>query len=295
MSVEWRAWRTKAWRQAIYAAPMEGLLHPVGPEDARTYWLRRVVLVAALVIVVAGFGSVISSMGGRTSSVAAEPSVPTTQEEDRAAADSPKGAAPPPSGNVPPAPPNAVVADEAVPLPTPAQIPAASASQVPDPAPGSASSPAPLPPEEANTFHLSTATPTPSGTPTPTTCDSRALEVKLDGTRQVSVGVPVKFRVIVTNTAEQECVVTMDDKSFELTVFSGSDRIWSTRDCASAAAPRATIIAPDRNLEWELEWGADRSAPQCRENSEPMGSGTYVATAQLTGAKPARLVMQLEA
>ena len=31
---------------------MRGVLHPVGPETARTYWLRRALLSAALVVVI---------------------------------------------------------------------------------------------------------------------------------------------------------------------------------------------------------------------------------------------------
>lgn len=149
-------------------------MHPVGPEDVRTYWIRRGGAIAVLLVLTLGLGLFISNLGG-TDGNATPPettAVPAAVEE--------------PATTQPPAPPpaspgsgvpNEVTNEEAVPIPSSARTATASESANPgnERTPGSPnrfgqsnsdvagpqeSTPEP---EPANTFHLtSPATPSPT-------------------------------------------------------------------------------------------------------------------------------------
>ena len=55
---------------------MSGMLHPEGPEPVRTYWLRRVLVILALMILV------LISLGlARASSGATRPAAPKPEEQ----------------------------------------------------------------------------------------------------------------------------------------------------------------------------------------------------------------------
>lgn len=114
---------------------MEGLLHPVGPEEVRTYWIRRGAAVTALLVLVISLGLVLSNLGGADDN--ATPAE-TTAVPAPAAAKEPATTQSPPPAQAPPGAgvPNAVSDEEAVPVPS------------------SARAATTLEPEPANTFHL---------------------------------------------------------------------------------------------------------------------------------------------
>lgn len=270
---------------------MEGLLRPVGPEDIRTYWIRRGAAILILLLLIIGLGFMIANIGRAGTPVAAEP---LGQE---------------PAAMKEPAPAEGVVEEEAVPAsgpttapqvdpapsaaPAPAQ-PAAEPTPTPTPAPESKSE-APLPPEPANTFHQ-TATPPPApASAGPSACSPADLRVSVKGPQRVRKDQPVAYDVSVSNTSAKDCTVAVNAKTFELKVYSGTDRIWSSHDCVAGMPAREALIAPGRSLDWQMEWRADRSMAECKTNPEPMGSGTYVVTAQLAQAKPAQVVVQFTA
>lgn len=130
---------------------MEGLLHPVGPEEVRTYWIRRGAALAVLILLVVGLGAMIGNLRKPAPMVGSSPPAPTAPAE-------------------PVVPSADVIAEEAVPAPSgskpssaPASVPPA-ASTTPaqaDPTAGAAETkPAAqdsLPPEPANTFHQTEA------------------------------------------------------------------------------------------------------------------------------------------
>ncbi|OYO22771.1 hypothetical protein CGZ93_06885 [Enemella dayhoffiae] len=139
----------------------------------------------------------------------------------------------------------------------------------------------------------------PPPAPAPTTgepewCDPAGLRVAVDGPRQVTAHVPTSFRVSIVNGTGRRCRLEVTERTFELKVYSGTDRIWSTLDCVIGMPPKKVLLDPDRDLSWQQEWLSNRSVGQCRKGSEPMNSGTYVATAQVQGARPVQLVMQLQ-
>ncbi|WP_432558649.1 hypothetical protein [Granulicoccus sp. GXG6511] len=290
---------------------MEGLLHPVGPEDARTYWIRRAAAVLVVVVLVVGLGFMIANIGRADAPVVAEPTGPAPQ--------APAPAAPAPEA---PAPMDRVIEEEAVPVPSSAETsrraparaeePADESGQqqapaAPNPSTGptrpaipntSAAPPVsedPLPPEPENTFHRPASLMEQVSGQTPAMCDDKAVKVSIDGPTQVRKDNPVMYAIGITNTSDKDCAILVNDKTFELKVHSGQDRIWSSHDCVAGMPPRGAVLAAGRSLEWQMEWRADRSMAQCKTDPEPMGSGTYVVTAQLANAGPAQLVLQFEA
>lgn len=280
---------------------MEGLLHPVGPEEARTYWIRRAGALAVLIVLMVGVGSMISNIGGGDAPLAAEPA-PAGNVETPAPAE--------PTGEAAAGPSEKVVEEEAVPVPSGSEATKKPAPESPAPtepqpskpapetaAPSQSAPPAeqPLPPEPANTFHRTEQATRSTNDRAPAPCNPQTMQVTLDGPKQVKKGEPVTYRIAANNNSDNDCALQIHEQTFELKIYSGVDRIWSSRDCAAGLPPRGAVLAPGHSMDWAMEWRVERSAAQCRTSEEPIGSGTYIATAQLTGGKPVQLVMQLKA
>lgn len=95
------------------------------------------------------------------------------------------------------------------------------------------------------------------------------------------------------NGSDQTCVASVTGGNFELKIYSGPDRIWSTRDCATAVKAVTRSLGPEQALEWSLSWNGRRSQAGCKLRPEIPRPGTYWATAQLAGAQPVQLRMIL--
>lgn len=235
---------------------MDGLINPVGHESPRTYWVRRLLVLVAFLLVIALIVAVIKAI--------AAPSKP----EPQAAVASPST------------------------LASPAATPSATPS-APAPAPTSATPSAPAP---APTSATPTPTPTPAApkpTPTPTTlptCDPAKLHVAVTGPKVVDRDAAAAISVGITNALPIECALST--KTFELRIYSGTDRIWSTLDCSAGVPEKAVRLGPAKSQLWKFSWPTKRSSAGCKlvDNLRP---GTYVATAVVEGAKPAQHVMQL--
>ncbi|OYO00067.1 hypothetical protein, partial [Enemella evansiae] len=169
------------------------------------------------------------------------------------------------------------------------------ASQPAPSAPATSAPPRPAPSQAPASFEVGSpqqpAGQQPAGQPQ--ACDRSKLRVGLDGPRQVSAGVPVNFRVTVGNDSGQRCRLVVDDKTFELKIYSGTDRIWTTLDCLSGMPAKNLTLDPGQEFGWEQEWRANRSVGDCKAGAETLRSGTYVATAQLKDAQPVQVIMQL--
>jgi hypothetical protein len=95
------------------------------------------------------------------------------------------------------------------------------------------------------------------------------------------------------NGSGQTCVASVTRDNFELKIYSGSDRIWSTKDCATVIKTVTRKLGSEQALEWSLSWNGRRSRTGCQSRPEIPRPGTYYATAQLAGAKPVQLRMIL--
>lgn len=233
---------------------MDGLINPVGHESARTYWVRRLLVLVALLLVIALIVAVIKA-------IAAPP-----KSDPVAAPVSSQTATPTPS------------ATTSTPI---ASAPATSASSA-EPKPSVTPTPSPKP-----------AAPKPAATPTPTPlpkCDPAKLHVAVTGPTVVDRDDAAAISVGITNALPVECALST--KTFELRIYSGTDRIWSTLDCPAGVPDKAVRLGPAKAQQWKFSWPTKRSAAGCKlvDNLRP---GTYVATAVVEGAKPAQHVMRL--
>lgn len=227
------------------------VLHPVGPEEPRTYWLRRALVLVAVLAVVALIVIVgVNASGGERSAVPQASPSPSQQKPGGTPSDSTGGS------------------------PSPSATPSAT----PSPTPTKSKSPSP--------------SPSPTKTPPPS-CDPDDLRATLTGKRKFKAKEDVTFNLSLINGGPRSCVVEVTADTFELKVTSGSDRIWSTADCAKSVKSIKRTIGPEKSVEWQLTWDGKRSVKGCKTRSEVPRPGTYSASAQLDGAKQVKLGMTL--
>lgn len=260
---------------------MSGVLHPVGPEQPRTYWQRRgLVIVVGLAVLALVVVLVISRLGSGGQQKAV-PAAATTQEGPTTRA---PGASPSASAQAP----------AAAPPKTSSSIPTSTtATTTPTKAPDASKEPdvskEPSPSKEPS--KAATTAPT-AKAPTPA-CTPSQLRVTLRGDQSLKVKQKTTFTVSLINGGPTTCVVSVTPSTFELKVYSGTDRIWSTDDCSTAVDPLEKAVDSEDQVEWTLSWNGRRSADDCKNRSEIPLPGTYVATAQLKGADPVQLRMTL--
>jgi hypothetical protein len=247
---------------------MSTVLHPAGPEPAQTYWVRRVAVVGVAIVVLAVAGALIANGTSSGSAVQANPSPP------------------------PPAVPTVASG-----TPTPSAGARASGSATPSGSTSATAKPSATATATASAKASASATPKPTPTPTPepVTCAASALRPTLTGKQQLRPRQRNTFTLSLINGSDQTCTVTVNRDNFELRIYSGSDRIWSTKDCATIVKPRRRTLEAEQAIEWKLSWNGRRSRTGCMSRPEIPRPGTYYATAELAGAEPVRLLMTLRA
>lgn len=79
----------------------------------------------------------------------------------------------------------------------------------------------------------------------------------------------------VDNTGQEPCEANLGTSQQVFTVYSGSDRIFSTEDCQVEGEDAMVEISPDEQERARLTWPRVRTGPDCTEtDAEPRG-GTY--------------------
>ena len=245
---------------------MSSVLHPVGPEPEQTYWARRVAVVISLVVVVGVVAALVSSVIGTGSAVSAAPAPPA-------------------------------VTPVSATSPTPS--PSASASPTPSASPSTtAGSASPSPSSAAKTKAKTEASGTKKASRRATAtgsvaCAPTKLRTTLTGKQTLKPKQGNKFTLSLINGSDTTCTVSVTPKNFELKIFSGTDRIWSSNDCSTAVKPISRKVKAEDAVEWTMTWDGKRSRKDCKDRPEVPKAGTYFATAQLDGAKPVQLRMIL--
>jgi len=187
-------------------------VRPVGPEPAATYWVRRAVLVVALLLVVLLLRGLLTSSDG----------------------------------------PDTVATGSATPRPTPSV--SASASAAPSPSPSPSTGP----------------------------CADDALEVQARAEQEsYAAGGRPLLLLDVTNTGTVPCTRDLGQAAIELLVVSGSDRIWSSDDCAPGGPERVVTLEPGEPSRAQVTWPGQRSLPACAGPQADAQAGTYRVTARV--------------
>lgn len=246
---------------------MSGVLHPVGPEPEQTYWVRRALVLASAVLLVALVIAIVVGGTSTGSAVSADP--------------------PPPPLTAPaPVTPTATPALTPTATPIPAETPTATGTPS---ASASASSSASA---SASPSARTSASPNPKPKRTkaaPVACSAKDLRATLTGDQRLKPEQATTFDLSLINGSGETCRIEVAPERFELKVYSGTDRIWSSDDCAGTVERIAEKVEPEDAVEWTMRWDGRRSREGCRTRPEIPRAGTYFATAQLKGAEPVQL------
>ena len=115
----------------------------------------------------------------------------------------------------------------------------------------------------------------------------------MDGGSILSPGESNVFKLSAANTTKVTCVASVTDKNFELKITIGKDRVWSTKDCKKVLTDFNKELAPGARAAWQLTWNGKRSVKgkKCKVGKAAVRTGSYWATAKLTGAKAVQLPM----
>ena len=117
------------------------------------------------------------------------------------------------------------------------------------------------------------------------TCDpaSVAIAMTADAT-SFAPGVSATFTVSLTNTGDEACLVDAGEAQREIVITSGSDRVWSNRDCIVPGTETRTLLLPGGgNDTTPFVWNRIRSAQGCPPDLPVPGPGTYAAQLTLAG------------
>jgi hypothetical protein len=219
---------------------MSTVLHPVGPQRARVYWVRRL-LVVVLLLVLATVGWAVTS---RVLGDGGDPSAASAAERPEGSTDA-----------------EAVSSDE---------------DQGEDePADGDEAADAPA---------------------TPVDCTPDALQVTLTASGQIfdAATRPV-LTATITNVGDLACTVDAGDANREVLITSGADRIWSSKDCATAeTASRQLLLGSGAADSVELTWDRTRTAAGCPAGLPEPRSGTYQAVTTLGTVSSVPVVFALQ-
>lgn len=139
-----------------------------------------------------------------------------------------------------------------------------------------------------------------SAAPTPTSaaasCDQGRVTVTA-ATDQVAYGPEENpmLSLTVTNGNKVPCEVNMGTSQMEFLIISGSDRIFSSRDCQADSTDLLKTIAPGKTETANFPWPRNRSVPGCVAIEAIPGAGGayYVFTARLGNTVSPKAVFQL--
>lgn len=270
---------------------MTTLLHPIGPEPEETYWKRRALVLGALVLVLLLLIWGISSLFNGSEDNGAVPVDQTSQVESSITTSSSlETPSIEPSGNGS-ASPSGSESEATDPSTTPS-APDASTDATPDPtASPSTTSPATTSPATSSPATSAASSPaTSTASPTgPVVCTAAEVVPGITGATRVNTGRTVDLKITLTST--KTCVIDFATASFEIRIYSGSDRIWSSNDCSTHQPKGRSTLAPGKVWGYTISWNTKRSLGDCKLDPSFLLPGTYVATAVLSGGEPVQHVM----
>ena len=119
------------------------------------------------------------------------------------------------------------------------------------------------------------------------------LRATLTGKTRLKTKKANTFEISLINGSGQTCRLGVNGANFELKIFSGTDRIWSSDDCSKAVKKINKILPAERAVAWKMTWDGRRSRDDCKRRPEVPRAGTYFRPAQYEGAKPVQLRMIL--
>jgi hypothetical protein len=249
---------------------MSTVLHPVGPQRARVYWVRRLLVVLLLAALVVVAGTAVSWFRGRGDEAGAAAAAEQSERESAdAAADAGSDR---PAGDD----------DEA-------DAEQATAGTTEDDAAEAVAAEDEAAEEDAAEEDAGSSS-------APVDCAPAALQLTL-ASADVSYAAATNpvLTATVTNVGDVPCTVDAGDASREVVVSSGDDRVWSSKDCATEeTASRQLLLKAGGADAVPIEWTRVRSAKSCPADLPGPLPGTYQAVARIGELSSQTVVFILE-
>ena len=122
---------------------------------------------------------------------------------------------------------------------------------------------------------------TPSVTPTPTptftsaaggeACNPSQVQVKaVTDSNSYAAGVQPKLAMSITNIGAAPCTFDVGTAAQEYIITSGTDRIWSSKDCQTGAAANPVVLAPGiEQTTTPFSWDRTRSSTTTCNGTRP--------------------------
>lgn len=161
--------------------------------------------------------------------------------------------------------------------------------------PDPAASPSAAATPSASASATPSVTPSPSAPATPT-CNQNLVTVSAATDKPVyGPGENPLLTLKVTNGGTVPCEVNIGTSQMEFLVTSGSDRIFSSKDCQASSEDLVKVIAPGASETANFPWSRNRSADGCKAvTAAPGGGGAYyIFTAKLGSRASPKAVFQL--
>lgn len=245
------------------------VVRPVGPEEPQTYWARRAAVLVVLVLLAALIAwLVIGSRGGTQAAPPADSPEPQTSAPTT-----------PGTGDTP----SAEASGTASPTSTASPSSSADSDQKESDQKGAD--------KKKDKDSKDADKKKDVG---PKACAPDTVRTTLTGAKSVKAKEKQDYALSLINGSKEDCVLTLDADHFELRIYSGTDRIWSSADCAKTLKATEKKLKPEQAHEWKMAWNGARSAEKCTVDNGTIRPGTYVATAQFKGAEPTQHVFTIK-
>jgi hypothetical protein len=145
------------------------------------------------------------------------------------------------------------------------------------------------------------ADPTSEGTPTPAganpdgSCPAGAIKISAS-TDKTSYGSDEKPVLVMTlkNSLDDPCTLDVGTKQQQFLISSGSDRIFSTKDCQSGGKSTELEMEPGKEETARFTWDRTRSQEECVPVNVKPRAGTYTLKVSLgkLESKPVQFNLQ---
>jgi hypothetical protein len=103
----------------------------------------------------------------------------------------------------------------------------------------------------------------------------------------------VVFTLTLTTRVSPACTWQVSPRALVVKVTSGSDRIWSTQECAAAVQKEPVVVRKDVATTVRVGWNGQRSDSDCSRSTPWAEPGYYHVVAAAYGADPVDVQFQL--
>ncbi|WP_142029791.1 hypothetical protein [Arthrobacter sp. SLBN-112] len=162
-------------------------------------------------------------------------------------------------------------------------------------APSASTTPSAAATPSASASATTSAAPSPTASATPS-CNQNQVTVSASIDKPAyGPGENPMLTLKVTNGGSVPCEVNIGTSQMEFLVTSGSDRIFSSKDCQASSEDLVKVIAPGSSETANFPWNRNRSAEGCKAVAAAPGGGGayYIFTAKLGSRASPKAVFQL--